>query len=129
MNEIEKVINEMDFQFFGTGKHKMEAEVFLSTENTVFLDVRANEEHETIKLLLTSYCEVLEIPANEIPARIDEIPKKKTIGVFCSAGIRAAIIFAYLKSKGYTEVKIIPGGYTPLMAAIMPGKIYKKLNY
>lgn len=128
MNELEKVISKMDFQFFGNGEHKMEAEKFLSADNTVFLDVRAKEEQETVKLPLSHYCKVLEIPTNEIPNRINEIPTDKTIGVFCSAGVRATIIFVYLKSKGYNDVKIILGGYPPLMAAVMPGKLYKKLN-
>lgn len=128
MQELERIIGEMDFQYFGTGQHKMEAETFLAAENTVFLDVRAKEETETIKIPLTHYCEVIQIPTNEMPDRINEIPKDKTIGVFCSAGVRAVIIFVYLRSKGYQHVKIIPGGYPPLMEAIMPGKLYKKLN-
>jgi rhodanese-related sulfurtransferase len=128
MNELEKVISEMDFQYFGTGQHKMDAEVFLSAGNTVFLDVRATEEVETVKLNLSHFCEVLAIPTDEVPARINEIPKDKTIGVFCSAGVRAVIIFTYLRSKGYQDVKIILGGYPPLMEAIMPGKLYKKLK-
>ena len=128
MNELEKVISKMDFQYFGNGEHKMEAEKFLSADNTVFLDVRAKEEQETVKLPLSHYCKVLEIPTNEIPNRINEIPTDKTIGVFCSAGVRATIIFVYLKSKGYNDVKIILGGYPPLMEAVMPGKLYKKLN-
>jgi len=28
MNELEKVIGQMDFQYFGTGKHKIGAEDF-----------------------------------------------------------------------------------------------------
>lgn len=128
MNDLEKVISEMDFQYFGNGEHKMEVEEFLSAKNTVFLDVRAKEEQETVKLTLSHHCKVIEIPTNEIPKRINEIPKDKTIGVFCSAGVRATIIFVYLKSKGYNDVKIILGGYPLLMAAVMPGKLYKKLN-
>jgi len=128
MNDLEKVINEMDFQYFGTGQHKMEAEAFLAAENTTLLDVRAKEEIETVKISLAHHCEVLEIPTHEVPARIDEIPKDKLIGIFCSAAVRATIIFSYLKSKGYKEVKIIPGGYAPFMQAILPGKLYKKLN-
>jgi len=127
MNELERVINEMNFQFFGTGQHKMEADAFLSAEDTVFLDVRAKEEVETIKLPLSHLCRVIEIPTDEVPARINEIPKDKLIGVFCSAGVRATIIFTYLRSKGYKNVKIIPGGYPPLMQALMPGKLYKNL--
>jgi len=127
MNEIESVISEMDFQYFGSAQHKMMPEAFLASENTLFLDVRAQEELETVKLPLKHHCEVLEIPTDEIPARINEIPKDKLIGVFCSAGVRATIIFAYLKSKGY-NAKIIPGGYAPLMEALLPGKLYKHIN-
>ena len=128
MNDLEKVINEMDFQYFGTGQHKMEADVFLASENAILLDVRAKEEVETIKIPLLHHVAVLEIPTNEVPQRISEIPKDKLIGVFCSAGVRAVIIFTYLKSKGYENVKIILGGYPSIMEAIMPGKLYKKLN-
>ena len=128
MNEVEKIISKMDFKYFGTGQHKMEVEDFLAVENAVFLDVRAKEEQETMKISLSHYCTVLEIPIHEVPKRINEIPKDKTVGIFCSAVVRAAIIFVYLKSKGYTDVKIIPGGYPPLFAAVMPGKLYKKIN-
>ncbi len=128
MNDLEKVILEMDFQYFGTGQHKIEAEAFLAKNDILLLDVRAKEEQETIKLPLLHSCPVLEIPTNEVPLRLNEIPKDKTIGVFCSAGVRAVIIFSYLKSKGYNNVKVIPGGYPPLMEAVMPGKLYKRLN-
>ncbi|GAF02448.1 rhodanese-like domain-containing protein [Saccharicrinis fermentans] len=128
MHDLEKVIEKMDFRYFGTGQHKMEAETFLASENAVLLDVRAKEEVETIKLTLVHHVQVLEIPTHEVPQRIHEIPKDKLIGVFCSAGVRAVIIFTYLKSKGYEQVKIVLGGYPPLMEAVMPGKLYKKLN-
>ncbi len=128
MNALENIISEMDFHYFGTGQHKMEAATFLASPNALLLDVRAKEESETIKLPLSHHCPVLEIPTNEVPARLNEIPKDKSIGVFCSAGVRAVIIFTYLKSKGYKDVKVIPGGYPPLMEAIMPGKLYKKIK-
>ncbi len=128
MNEIEQVISKMDFQYFGTGQHKIEPDAFLQKEDAIFLDVRAKEEMETVQLNLGHHCSVIEIPTDEVPQRINEIPKDKFIGLFCSAGIRATIIFAYLKSKGYENVKIIPGGYAPLMQAILPGKLYKKIN-
>lgn len=128
MNEIEQAISRMDFRFFGTGQHKMAAEAFLAAPNTIFLDVRAKEEIETLRIPLLHHCGVLEIPTNEVPSRIDEIPKDKLIGVFCSAAVRASIIYIYLKSKGYEHVRIIPDGYPPLMQAILPGKLYKKLN-
>jgi rhodanese-related sulfurtransferase len=128
MIEFEKVIQGMDFQFFGTGQHKIDAEKFLSLENAVLLDVRANEEIETVRFGLLHHVEVIEIPANEIPERKNEIPKDKTIGVFCSSGVRASIIYAYLQSLGYKKARIIVGGYAPLMEAFKPGKLFKKIN-
>ena len=128
MNELEKVIREMNFQYFGTGQHKMDTEAFLTSENTIFLDVRAKEEMETIKLPLLHHTKVIEIPTDEVPDRINEIPKDKLIGVFCSSGVRAVVIFTYLKTKGYKNVKILTEGYGPLIAAIKPGKLYKQIN-
>jgi rhodanese-related sulfurtransferase len=128
MNEIEKIINSMDFTFCGTGKHKIDATTFLASQNAVLLDVRANEETSTIKLSLKHHLPVIEIPFNELPLKIDQLPNDKFIGVFCSSGVRSAISFAYLKSKGFENVKMIEGGYQQFMEAIMPGKIYKHIN-
>jgi len=128
MNEIEKVISEMNFQYFGTGQHLMQVEAFLKTDDALLLDVRAKEELETLKLQMKHHCPVIEIPTDEVPVRINEIPKDKTIGVFCSSGVRSVIIFAYLKSKGFEKVKILPGGYHDITEAIKPGKVYKHIN-
>lgn len=128
MNELEQAISQMDFDYFGTGQHKIEVDKFLQSKNAVFLDVRVKEEIETVKIRLEHHCPVLEIPTHEVPARINEIPRDKLIGVFCSSSVRCVIIFAYLKSKGYENVKILPGGYANLMASLLPGKIYKKAN-
>lgn len=128
MNELEAVIATMDFQYFGTSQHKMEPEDFLARDNTLLLDIRAQEELETVRFPLKHHMPVLEIPTDQVPARVDEIPKDKLIGVFCSSGVRCTVIFAYLRSKGYDNVKILPGGYAPLLEALKPGKIYKKIN-
>ena len=128
MNELEKTISSMDFQYFGTGQHKINTETFLERENAVLLDVRAKEEVETVKLQLKHHFTVLEIPFHELPSRISELPKDKFIGVFCSSGIRSTIAFAYLKSSGYENIKIIEGGYYEFMQAILPGHLFKHLN-
>ena len=128
MNELEKAIMKMDFDYFGSGQHIMDVPSFLEREDALFLDVRAREETETIRIGLRHHCPVLEIPMHEVPARLSEIPHDKTIGVFCSSGVRCVIIFAYLKSMGFEKVRILPGGYHNLTDALKPGKIYKKLN-
>lgn len=129
MNESEKIISKMDFQYFGTGQHKIDADTFLKKEGgVIFLDLRSKEEIETIKIVLKYHFPVVEIPLHELPQRISEIPTDKFIGVFCSSGVRSAIAFAYLKSKGFENVRIIEGGYEQLVDALKPGKVYKHLN-
>ncbi len=128
MNELEKTISSMNFQYFGTGQHKINAEAFLEREKAVLLDVRAKEEIETVKLQLKHHLTVLEIPFHELPSRIGELPKDKFIGVFCSSGVRSTIAFAYLKSIGYENIKIIEGRYFEFMEAILPGKLFKHLK-
>ena len=128
MDKLEKAISSMDFRFFGTGQHKVEIEPFLKRKDAVLLDVRAKEETETIKFQLKYHLNVLEIPINEVPARINEIPKDKLVGIFCSSGVRCTIIFTYLKAKGYEKVKILAGGYAKLIEALLTGKIYNHIN-
>ena len=48
----------------------------------VFLDVRSDPEVESMQLKLANHFEVLHVPADEPPDRINEIPRDKTIGIF-----------------------------------------------
>jgi rhodanese-related sulfurtransferase len=128
MNNLEKTIQNMDFEYFATGQHKIDPEDFLKAPNTVLLDVRSKEEMETVQFHLKHHADMLEIPAHNVPSNVDKIPKDKLIGVFCSSGVRCVMIFLYLQSKGFENVKILEGGYSKLLAVLMPGKIYKHLN-
>jgi len=128
VNDLEKVISAMDFDYFGTGQHKIDVGTFLSNDDAVLLDVRSMEEKETLSVELFHHCRVLHIPVNEVPSRLHEIPQDKLIGVFCSSGVRNVIIFAYLTSRGYKRVKVLPGGYAGLTEGLMPGKIHKRVR-
>ena len=128
MNELEKVISAMDFKYFGTGQHKINADNFLKMENAVLLDVRAKEEVETLKLQLKHHLKVYEIQLHELASKINELPKDHFIGIFCSGGVRSAIAFTYLKSKAFENVRIVEGGYHEFTQALVPGKVYKHLN-
>lgn len=128
MNEFEKLITRMDFSFFGTSQHKIDVEELLKRDDAVLLDARAVEEIETIKLILKHHLPVFEIPLFELPSRLNELSKDKFIGIFCSSGVRSAIAFVYLKSKGFENVKMIEGGYLQLVNALMPGKVFKHIN-
>jgi len=127
---MEQVLKKLTLDFFGEGKHKVTPEKFFEIENGFLLDVRSKEEAVSlwIKMELHPNIESTNIPVNEIPDRIDEIPKEKFVAVFCSAGVRAAIVYAYLLSKGFSNVRILEGGYLALTEALKPGKVLKVLK-
>lgn len=128
MKELEQALRAMDFNYFGTSQHQMMPEGFFTKDNIVLLDIRTKEEVSNLKLPMQDMCPVLEIPVDELPDRAHEIPQDALIGVFCSGSIRAAMIFAYLKGLGYPSVRILKGGYGAMCEAVLPGKLYKKIN-
>jgi rhodanese-related sulfurtransferase len=125
--EMELVLKKFTLDFFGNGKHKISPEKFFNMENALLLDVRSKEESDSIDIKLAHHSNVesLNIPINEIPGRIDEISKAKFIGVFCPANVRSSIVYAYLLSKGFLELRIVEGGYSALTEALKPGQVLK----
>lgn len=128
MDKIEDIMKSMTFEFFSSGKHKIKASDHFSKENALFLDVRSNEERDTLSFELIHHMPVIHMPINEIPDRLIEIPTDRCIGVFCSSGVRATIVYVYLKSKGYKDVLILEGGYNGIIDEIKPGKLLKHIK-
>ncbi len=128
MDEYDNTLRNMDFEFFANANHKISPASFLEKENAVFLDVRSQEEVSTLNFGLKGHCDVLHIPLHEIPDRLDEIPKDKFIGLFCSGTQRASIAFGYLRGKGYDNCKIILGTIEQMVAELKPGKLMKTMK-
>ncbi len=63
----------------------------------------------------------LKIPANELPDRLDELPKDKLIVVACPRTNRSNMARIYLSTEGF-EVKYLIGGLLGLMDALKGGK-------
>jgi rhodanese-related sulfurtransferase len=122
---MEHVLKSMTLEFFGKGMHKITPEKLFSSDAAVFLDVRSNEEVQSMPFPLGVHknVESLHVPINEIPERLNEIPPDKPVGIFCPAHVRASIVYAYLRSKGYEQVRVLEGGYAALTDALKPGKI------
>ena len=76
------------------------------------LDVRSLEEFED-----EHYPNALCIPVNELPNRLAEIPRDKSIVVYCASGARSAYAARILKMAGYTDV-LNAGGLYDLPAAV-----------
>jgi len=66
------------------------------SDNIMLLDVRTRKEAGKPALEFTK-----NIPLEELPFRISEIPKDREIITFCSRGIRAMIAYQILKDNGY----------------------------
>ena len=123
MERMDEWIKKIDFDFFSQGKHKISAQAFLEKMEkgeAKLLDVRTKEEYEYIDFPFS-----IKIPFNELPQRKNEIPRDKTIAVFCSAGTRSAIAYAYLSALGWDNVLWLQGGYGDLVELLKPGKIRK----
>ncbi len=128
MEEIQKVsdiLRSMTFDFFGGGKHKISPANHFKSENSIFFDVRSSIEHEAISFKLLHHMPVLNIPIEEIPDRLNEIPKDKLVGIFCSSGIRSTLVYLFLRMNGYDNARIITGGYSSISEELMPGKLIK----
>lgn len=51
------------------------------------------------------------IPLGALPARVDELdPAKRTV-VYCQSGVRSAVGASWLRTKGFTDVADVVGGY------------------
>ena len=128
MEKINTVLKTMTFDFFGSGQHKIFPSMHLAGKNSIFLDVRSNEEAETINLRLKHHMPVIHIPIDEIPERITEIPRDKVVGIFCSSDVRSTMVYFYLRILGFDNVRIIEGGYAEFVEELKPGKLLKQLS-
>ena len=128
MERINNVLKTMTFDFFGNGNHKISPSSHLSNKDSIFLDVRSDEELSTIAFSLVHHIPVLHIPINEIPERTNEIPYDKIVGVFCSSGVRSTMVYLYLRTLGFENVRIIEGGYPELVNEFKPGKLLQHIS-
>ena len=128
MNNLDSILKGMTFDFWGGGKHKIEMDALLAAKDAVFLDVRSRQEWESLQITLEHHIKVLWIPIDEIPDRYNEIPRDKTVGVFCSSDTRSTIVYTYLRSLGYENVRIALGNYAALFSLLLPGKLHKAIG-
>lgn len=78
----------------------------LDRDKVFILDVRPPEETSTGSIEGS-----MNIPLNDLRARIDEVPRDKEIIVYCKVGLRAYIAYRMLVQKGFRNVKNLSGGY------------------
>ncbi len=128
MEKLNKVVASMDFDFMSSGVNKVSAGNFLQERDSLFVDIRCREEVETISLNLKHHLEAVNIPFNEFPERINELPKDRRIGLFCSGGVRIAMAYLYLRTAGYDNVVMVSGGLEAIVPELKPGKVMKAIK-
>ena len=117
------VLREMDIEFLVSGEYGIlveEAAKFIDHPHFLFLDVRTKEERDHL-----AFPFALHIPINELPDRMDEVPRDKFIITFCLTGFRAVLAYAYLRTQGLDEVKALKGRLDNLAGAMTPKRFYK----
>jgi rhodanese-related sulfurtransferase len=88
---------------------------WLATQDAtpVLLDVREPWETHTasVKPLPDSQAfDVLFIPMQSIPQRLNELPQDRTIACLCHHGMRSQQVAAFLLNRGFEQVINIAGG-------------------
>ncbi len=76
----------------------------LRGDGTILVDVRGRDEFAESRLP-----EAVNIPLDELPGRLGEIPKDKQIATMCLHGVRSAKAAKMLKAKGYNVVSVAGG--------------------
>ncbi len=98
--------------------HEVDA---LLDQNAYFLDIREDFELATGSLPNSTV-----IPLNQLRNRLDELPKDKTIYVYCQVGLRGYNASRILMHHGF-DVKNLDGGYKTYKLAtyVMKNKPFK----
>jgi rhodanese-related sulfurtransferase len=74
-------------------------------KGVLLLDVREPYERDLARIEPS-----IHVPMNDVPQRLPEIPRDRTLVVYCHGGARSAMIAGFLESRGYTRVANLKGG-------------------
>ena len=88
----------------------------IDREQVILLDVRTKEENSFSELEGS-----INIPLDELRARISEIPQNKQIYIYCAVGLRGYVAQKILMARGY-DVKNLSGGLKTYLTATSPIK-------
>ncbi len=84
-----------------------ETQELLEKEDIIIVDVRTNTEFHGVHI---ENPKVKNIPLDDLPQRMDEIPKDKKILCMCMVGQRSYEAQRMLQAAGYPEVYTVAGG-------------------
>lgn len=75
-------------------------------ENSLLVDVRTKREYKEAHIK-----GAVNFPLDEIREHLDELPKDKTIYIYCQQGLRGYLAHRILRQNGFTDLYNLSGGY------------------
>lgn len=100
------VMNKLAGKFNGISS--VEAKEKMTSDKTIFLDVRSPEECKQIRLAGTE--NIKYIPLGQLRNRLTELNKEDEIIAFCKISLRGYEAECILEGAGFENVKVIEGG-------------------
>ncbi len=76
-----------------------------SAQPPLVLDVRENWEREAARLPGT-----LDMPMQQVPERLAELPRDRAIVVMCHGGVRSLKVAHFLAQNGFVQLANLTGG-------------------
>ncbi len=122
MEQLDKIVSE--FKLKDTKDMRIDSKTFVEKFNNseaILLDVRMPFETAVWGVKFA-----LEIPYNELPDRLNELPNDKIIVCACPHEYRSNMAKEYLRFKGF-NAKNLDGGLLELMAYLKGGTA-KEIN-
>ena len=87
-----------------------------ASQELVLLDVR-----EPWELAIAHLSHTLDIPMNELPDRLQEIPRDRPVVVMCRSGARSLQVAHFLEQQQFSPVANLAGGILAWGEAFDPG--------
>ena len=86
-----------------------ELEEWFKKEQVLLFDVRKKSEFDSEHLLHS-----VNIPLNQLNAKLDSFPKDKSFVIYCAGGYRSMIAASILKQRGYDNFVDVTGGFNEI---------------
>lgn len=116
---LKELISGLDLENLVKNEPKITLDAFLEkwkAGEAVLLDVRTKEEQELTPLTAFG----IHIPINELPERLNEIPKDRLVCTLCPGKVRATIAMCYLLTEGFENVRVLAATPSEIVDRVKP---------
>jgi NADPH-dependent 2,4-dienoyl-CoA reductase/sulfur reductase-like enzyme/peroxiredoxin family protein/rhodanese-related sulfurtransferase/TusA-related sulfurtransferase len=87
----------------------------INRDDSLVLDVRTQDEYS-----MGAISGSVNIPLDDLRRRINEIPRDKTIYIYCAVGLRGYLAYKILSLNGFNELRNLSGGYKTYSTSMAP---------